>query len=74
MGDLHGRHNLYAPAHGYKVLPAQPPGTQLIFLGDYIDRGSDSQAILMGLMAHQAHNPQIVLGSWATMSACCWTP
>ncbi len=60
VGDLHGHYGLLRKVCG-EVLPAQPAGTRLVFLGDYIDRGPDSRLILEALMACQAQRPETVL-------------
>jgi serine/threonine protein phosphatase 1 len=60
VGDLHGRYDLLRRVFD-EVLPGQPAGTRLVFLGDYIDRGPDSRVILEALMAYQALRPETVL-------------
>lgn len=60
VGDLHGRHDLLRKVLT-EVLPAQPVGTRLVFLGDYIDRGPDSKATLEDLLILKARLPGTVL-------------
>lgn len=60
VGDLHGRGDLLRQLLN-EALPAQPPDTQLVFLGDYIDRGPDSQGVLRVLMALKERRPETVL-------------
>jgi serine/threonine protein phosphatase 1 len=60
VGDLHGRYDLLRKVFN-EVLPAQPAGTLLVFLGDYIDRGPDSRVILEALMAFRALRPETVM-------------
>ncbi|MBI4797934.1 MAG: serine/threonine protein phosphatase [Desulfarculus sp.] len=60
VGDLHGRHDRLRKLLT-QVLPAQPAGTSLVFLGDYIDRGPDSQATVEALLDLKTSHPQTVL-------------
>ncbi len=60
VGDLHGRHDLLAKVLA-QVLPAQPAGTRLVFLGDYIDRGPGSRQVLEDLLALRRERPETVL-------------
>ena len=59
VGDLHGRHDLLRKVLD-QVLPAHSPGVGLVFLGDYIDRGSQSREVLESLISLKAQRPETV--------------
>lgn len=50
IADLHGRHDLLTAALD-KIRQRAPDGGTVVFMGDYIDRGPDSRAVLETLMA-----------------------
>lgn len=60
VGDLHGRCDLLEQVLG-EMLPALPPPTRLVFLGDYIDRGPASAQVVEALISLKAQRPGTVL-------------
>ncbi len=50
IGDIHGRIDLLE-----RILATAPPNTQIVFVGDLIDRGEDSSCVLMRVkeLCHQ---------------------
>lgn len=58
VGDIHGRADLLAPL--LNTLNPQPKDT-LIFLGDFIDRGSDSRQVIELIRQYQAKCHVVVL-------------
>ena len=57
IGDIHGRDDLLATLHTLiaKDLQENPPQrAEIIYLGDYIDRGADSRGVLERLLAFKA--------------------
>lgn len=50
VGDIHGRYDLFTEAIR-RIEEASPSGGTVVFLGDYIDRGSQSQEVVEALMA-----------------------
>lgn len=72
VGDVHGRHDLLAPllarivadAAGFRVRP------QVVFLGDYIDRGEgarESIELLRGLSGRGVVDPVFLMGNHEQM-------
>ena len=57
VGDIHGHLDKLTDLIG-KVQPG--PDDQLVFLGDYIDRGPDSKGVLDCLISLQEQHPQTV--------------
>lgn len=60
VGDIHGRDDLLAAlldAITHDDAARSPAETRLIFLGDYIDRGPGSAAVMARLIALQAERP-----------------
>ena len=46
IGDVHGRHDLLQPLLAKIAIDGAGQNIQIVFLGDYVDRGSDSRAVL----------------------------
>lgn len=46
IGDVHGRHDLLASLLDKIASDSAGSNAQIVFLGDYIDRGADSRAVL----------------------------
>ena len=59
IGDLHGRYDLLQKTLT-KVVP-QVGNTRLVFLGDYIDRGPDSAALLERLIDLKRERPDSIM-------------
>ena len=60
IGDVHGRHDLLtALLDGVRGHAAGRP-YRLVFLGDYIDRGPDSAAVVATVRELQARSPETV--------------
>ena len=59
MGDLHGRYDLLQKALN-EVAPQASEG-RLVFLGDYIDRGPDSAALLERLIELKQKRPDSIM-------------
>ena len=60
VGDIHGCHDLLtALLDGVRGHAAGRP-YRLVFLGDYIDRGPDSAAVVATVRALQAQSPETV--------------
>jgi serine/threonine protein phosphatase 1 len=49
VGDIHGRFDLFQMA--LAEIRSRKAGATIVFLGDYIDRGSDSRQVIAALMA-----------------------
>ncbi|WP_273727049.1 metallophosphoesterase [Brucella gallinifaecis] len=63
MGDVHGRLDLLQDMHGliHADIDRNPTHDwRIIHLGDYIDRGPDSKAVLDFLIHASAHDPRII--------------
>ncbi len=60
VGDLHGCLGLLKRVIN-EALPQTPSSTQMVFLGDYVDRGPDSAGVVDQLMALKAARPDTVL-------------
>ena len=64
IGDLHGRFDLFEAAMGIVAEDAGDTPYELVFLGDYVDRGPDSAALLTALRHVQASdNVQCLMGN-----------
>jgi serine/threonine protein phosphatase 1 len=59
IGDIHGHLDRMQALLGR--LLTLDPGAQLVFLGDYIDRGPQSRAVVEALIALKAARPDTVL-------------
>jgi serine/threonine protein phosphatase 1 len=60
IGDIHGQITmLRAMLERLKELPLRPQDT-LVFLGDYVDRGEDSKAVLDTLLALREERPDTI--------------
>lgn len=59
IGDIHGRLDSMQALLGR--LLTLDPGAQLVFLGDYIDRGPQSREVVDALIALKAERPDTVL-------------
>lgn len=57
IGDIHGQHKLLVDLMA-KVMPQ--PEDQLVFLGDYIDRGAESPAVIDWLIVFKQQFPKTV--------------
>ena len=68
VGDIHGRADLLQNLIS-DVLPEMPPNTRLVFLGDYIDRGTDSFQVVEALIRLNSRNfnPVYLLGNHERM-------
>ena len=51
VGDIHGRADLLRGALKWIKIVALNEPTQIVFVGDYIDRGPDSREMLNNIMA-----------------------
>lgn len=63
IGDVHGRDDLLAAAHARirADLAAAPPGDyRIVHLGDYVDRGPESAAVIERLAALGRADPRVV--------------
>ncbi len=60
VGDLHGMHRVLLRLVN-ELLPGLPPGIQLVFLGDYIDRGPHSAQVVAELIELKNQRPDTVL-------------
>lgn len=60
IGDVHGRQDLLAPLLAAIRDHARDERPRLVFLGDYIDRGPDSAAVVQTVRALQAEAPERV--------------
>jgi serine/threonine protein phosphatase 1 len=60
VGDIHGRHDLLAALLDGIREHAGGEDFKLVFLGDYIDRGPDSAAVVGAVRALQADRPDRV--------------
>lgn len=58
MGDIHGRHDMLVRL--LDRLPYQPERDTLVFMGDYIDRGPDSRAVIETLLDLRRRAPDTV--------------
>jgi Calcineurin-like phosphoesterase. len=58
FGDIHGRMDKLGALLGR--LTVLDPGAQLVFLGDYIDRGAESRLVVDTLLELQAKRPDTV--------------
>ncbi len=58
VGDIHGQNRRLADLLG--ALPFQPGRDRLVFLGDYINRGPDSQAVIDSLIELKTRVPDAV--------------
>lgn len=58
VGDIHGCHAKLARL--LEALPLEPEGDQLVFLGDYINRGPDTRAVLDLLLELGEKRPDTV--------------
>ncbi len=56
IGDVHGCDNLLVQL--LKHIRADAPGLPIVFVGDYVDRGSNSAQVLMRVMGLTASGPQ----------------
>jgi serine/threonine protein phosphatase 1 len=61
IGDVHGRHDLLVRMLAEIARHAAGRAHKIVCLGDYIDRGPDSAAVVATLMALQAERPQDVV-------------
>lgn len=59
VGDIHGRADLLN-AMCLLLVAEKTPDTQIIFVGDYVDRGPDSAKVLADLIAFKAAHPETV--------------
>ncbi len=59
IGDIHGRDDLLGRL--IPMMQERAPGLPMIFVGDYIDRGEDSAAVLTRLMEMQKADPEGVV-------------
>ena len=59
VGDIHGRLDMLNWLLE-ELLPTQPASTQLVFLGDYIDRGGQAKEVVDTLIQLQAQRPETV--------------
>lgn len=62
VADIHGRIDLLE-----KLLDKQPKGTQLIFLGDYIDRGEESAKVVARVMVETQKGAIALAGNHEVM-------
>jgi serine/threonine protein phosphatase 1 len=60
IGDIHGCHDLLTALLGGVRDHAAGRPYRLVFLGDYIDRGPDSAAVVATVRALQAQSPEAV--------------
>ncbi|MFC4172052.1 metallophosphoesterase family protein [Microvirga sp. GCM10011540] len=61
IGDIHGRHDLLQRLLGKIREHAEGRPHRLVFLGDYIDRGPDSAAVIATVRALQGGSPDRVI-------------
>lgn len=58
VGDIHGRHDLLLKIEAR--MRNKSPTSRRIFVGDYIDRGEESAAVLRTLQTIQASDPSVI--------------
>jgi serine/threonine protein phosphatase 1 len=58
VGDIHGQNGKLADLLGF--LPFHPGRDRLVFLGDYINRGPDSQGVIRSLIALKERVPDAI--------------
>ncbi|WP_254434900.1 metallophosphoesterase family protein [Magnetospirillum sp. UT-4] len=68
MGDIHGRRDLLdrllAQVEEDAARPPRPPRLVMVFLGDYVDRGPDSRAVVERLMAGPPSSGPLAGAEW----------
>ncbi|MBN7763326.1 serine/threonine protein phosphatase [Nitratireductor aquibiodomus] len=63
VGDIHGRHDLLAAMHARlmeEILHDRPADWRIIYLGDYVDRGSNSRGVLEYLANLRESDPRVI--------------
>ncbi len=60
VGDIHGLYDKLERLLS-ELAPSLPPATRLVFLGDYVDRGPESKAVVERLMRLKRERPDTVL-------------
>jgi len=60
VGDIHGLYDKLERVLADHV-PSLPPGTKLVFLGDYVDRGPQSKEVVERLIAFKRQRPETIL-------------
>lgn len=68
MSDIHGMFNLLEKAYAW-ILQDKPQDWQMIFLGDYIDRGSQSADVVEFVRAQQEQGHIALMGNHDQMMA-----
>ena len=61
VGDIHGCHDLLTELLGHVAEDAAGRQHRLVFIGDYIDRGDDSAAVIRTLQRLQTERPGDVI-------------
>lgn len=68
MSDIHGMFNLLEKAYSW-ILDDKPKNWQMIFLGDYIDRGPQSADVVEFIKARQSEGHIALMGNHDQMMA-----